>query len=334
MRRLDWKSLSLRVVSWDGTPWLALIALVLVVGGALSWIFLGDLRSTQESLSTTIRNVALVIGGVVAVLLAMWRSLVAERQATTSQMGLLNERYQKGAEMLGSDVLSVRMGGIYALRRLAEEFPDQYHIQVMNLLCAFVRLPTPDKRVGIYVTACEGQLEGTPELRSDVQEVMQSIGLRSAAGVSLERVENDFKLYLRDANLSGVQVRNANLSRAWLTNADLSGAVLPYANLSRARLRRANLAGGNFRWTDLSYALFWGANLSGAILQGADLSGADMCGTDARSTAFRESVRGLTQAQLDEAHTDPDNPPKLDGVLDADTGQPLVWHGRPRKDNN
>ena len=36
---------------------------------------------TVESNSTTIRNVGLVLGGVVAVMLAMWRSLVAQRQA-------------------------------------------------------------------------------------------------------------------------------------------------------------------------------------------------------------------------------------------------------------
>ena len=66
-------------------------------------------------------------------MLAIWRSTVAERQSATAQQGLLNERYQKGAEMLGSDVLSVRLGGIYALERLAAEDPNQYHILVMKL---------------------------------------------------------------------------------------------------------------------------------------------------------------------------------------------------------
>ena len=35
------------------------------------------------------------------------------------------------------------------------------------------------------------------------------------------------------------------------------------------------------------------------------------------------------QYQLDAARADPDNPPKLDGVLDAETGKPLVWRGGP-----
>ena len=44
--------------------------------------------------------------------------------------------------MLGNDVLSVRlMGGIriIALQRLAEEHPEQYHVQIMRLFCALAR---------------------------------------------------------------------------------------------------------------------------------------------------------------------------------------------------
>ena len=98
--------------------------------------------SGGESGSTTIRNIALVAAGLIALPLAIWRGVVANRQANTAQQGLLNERYQKGAEMLGNGVLSVRLGGIYALQRLAEESPGQYHIQIMRLFCAFVRSPT------------------------------------------------------------------------------------------------------------------------------------------------------------------------------------------------
>ena len=76
--------------------------------------------SEGESNSGTIRNIGLVLAGLVALPLALWRSFVAQnqaraaqRQAFTAQEGLANDRYQKGAEMLGSDVLSVRIGGIY-----------------------------------------------------------------------------------------------------------------------------------------------------------------------------------------------------------------------------
>ena len=243
--------------------------------------------------------------------------------------GLRNERYQKGAEMLGNHVLAVRLGGIYALRRLAEEYPEQYHIQVMSLLCAFVRLPSPNNGIESYPQMHEVQSEETLALRADVQDAMQAIALRGFTGISMESREKDFKLYLRDAHISGLQLRNANLSKAWLTNANLSGAVLPYVDLSSARLRLANLSSTELRNSDLSNAALWGANLSGAVLWNANLSGSDFCGAGARSPSCRTPAWGLTQAQLDQARADTDDPPMLDGLLDAETGEPLVWRRKP-----
>ena len=93
-------------------------------------VFWEEINDGKDSLSAIIRDLAIVIGGTIAVLLAGWRIRISERQATaaqdqfeTAQKGLLNERYQRGAEMLGSKILSVRLGGIYALGRLAEEHP-------------------------------------------------------------------------------------------------------------------------------------------------------------------------------------------------------------------
>ena len=38
----------------------------------------------------------------------------------------------------------------------------------------------------------------------------------------------------------------------------------------------------------------------------------------------------LTQVQLDEAHAHPDYPPTIaEGTVDIETGEPLVWRGKP-----
>ena len=184
-----------------------LMLVVLAVGIFLSWHFWEELHRDEDSLSTTIRNLGLVIGGVVAIVLAFWRSIVSERQADTAQRTLLYERYQKGAEMLGSNVGSVRLGGIYALERLADEHPDQYHVQVMNLFCAFVRDP-----FGANDSQDEVDGEGEPPhaaapLREDVQAVMNVIGARRAQHLSLEG-EDGFRL-----DLHGSDLRGARLSR-------------------------------------------------------------------------------------------------------------------------
>ena len=268
----------------------------LAVSVLLSVVF-WDWLNAGESGSTTIRNIGLVIAGPVALPLAVWRSLVAERQADTAQQSLLNERYQQGAGMLGNEVLSVRLGGIYTLQRLAEEHPEQYHIQVMRLFCSFVRQPTKDEGI-----KARSGTEEAPRLRVDVQAVMAAIGSRQMRQLELERDAN-FKLDLRYADLSSMWLEKANLSDAKLWDVNLCMAMPFGANLSGAEL--------------------WYADLSSANLDGANLSG-----TKFSTGIGPASATGLTQAQLDKARADPDNPPKLDGVVDAETGEPLVWRGR------
>ena len=54
---------------------------VVVVLSAVFWEWL----SGGESGSTTIRNVALIVAGALALLQMLWRSFVADRQAKTTQ---------------------------------------------------------------------------------------------------------------------------------------------------------------------------------------------------------------------------------------------------------
>ena len=383
------------------------------------WDWLQTVSDDKETGSTTVRNIGLVIAGVIALPLALWRSWVAQRQADTAQQSLLNERYQQGAEMLGSDVLAVRLAGIYALQRLAEEHPRQYHIQIMRLFCAFARHPTRDDGVE---TKSEG--DGEPRLRQDVQAVMDAIsicharqgGLELAAIVRLDLRGADlpgarlFKACLSRANLSmanlaganligaglagadfgranlegatlsgadlsragfdraelsGARLDSANLAKARLSSANLAKARLSSANLARAHLSGANLAGASLHESDLSRTRLQGAslvgaslpqanlvgailsktNLAGALLSGANLTGSDLSDANLSRTVLspcwvvthkanedpqRETfLTKLSQAQLDVARADPNRPPNLDGAVDAETGEPLVWRGKP-----
>ena len=161
-----------------------LTLVVLVAALALSILFWDWL---DKSGSTKIRNLGLVLAAILALPLAIWRSKVAERQAATAQRqaetaqrGLLNERYQKGAEMLGSHVLSVRLGGIYALARLAHEHSADYHTQIMSLLCAFVRNPPPPRK--------EEKEARDSGLREDVREIVTTISERSEAEAFAEKL--------------------------------------------------------------------------------------------------------------------------------------------------
>ena len=73
---------------------------------------------------------------------------------------------------------------------------------------------------------------------------------------------------------------------------------------------------------ELTDAHFLDANLKGANLTDANVSGVEF------SVGGPQTVKGLTQVQLDQTCADPNNPPILTGVLASETGEPLVWRGK------
>ena len=315
MKLITWlKKQAGRIVK-SGWFWITAWAVLVIVASSISSPYYWDWLSAEESNSSTIRNIFLAAAALIALPLAIWRSTVAGRQADTAQQqsgiaqqqseiaqsGLLNERYQKGAEMLGSGVLSVRLGGIYALQSLASEDSEQYHIQIMRLFCAFVR-NLDGVQDGSLTPAIEigsgGEEEGNdqpPRMREDVQAVMEAIRGRDESVVYLEK-DDGFELYFGEANLSFLRLDNADLSNASFSKANLSGTSFSKANLFGAKL--------------------WKTSLSGATFTEAYLGAAD----------FSQST-GLTQNQLAQACADPHSPPVLNGVLDAETGEPLIWRG-------
>ena len=351
----------------SGYFWLALTVVSFLASVGLTvwfWGWLHPSAPTTVSNSETLRNVGLLIGGLLAFVFAGWRAWVAERQANaarlqaetvlrqadTSQQSLLNERYQRGAAMLGSDVLAVRMGGIYALRRLAEEHPAQYHIQVMDLFCAFARNPTAGPE---DIVSERSGIVPSLSLREDIQAAVTAIGHRSKEGIRLEG-NNDYVLNLTGACLNHLRVEKANLSSVRLAGADLRGAYLPYADLSHAGFAEANLSATTLAFADLSGSILRQAklssaklplsNLSGATLDGADLSNADLHAADLSEATLYGTIlsgtdfshhaqapaKGMTQVQLDGACAADDNPPNLARVVDVRTGRRLEWRSKPR----
>ena len=325
------------------------------------WDWLHPKASTTVSNSETLRNVGLLLGGALAFVFAGWRAWVAERQASaaqaqaataqaqadiaqqqveTAQRGLLNERYQRGAEMLGSPVLSVRLGGIYALGHLAEEYPDLFHVQVMQIFCAFVRNPVEDKSSMALFDIDAEPPHKAPPLREDVQAIVDAIGTRTREHLDIEG-KAGFQLNLSGSDLRGADLINANLTSArweyspefWKAeflvlekHTDLSGAKLCSAKLAFAELQEAELTGACLcdAWmarADLSTATLSEASLHGALSSGPILSGIEF------STYGRGSAKGVKQSDLDSCLAAANNPPDLSGACDIETGAPLLWSG-------
>ena len=258
--------------------------------------------------------------------------------------------------MIGNDVDSVRLGGIYTLRSLAEQHAEEYHLEVSRLLCAFIRNPPG------FTPSENGELlqDGIPQLREDVQVALDSICACHELNTR-KAVDTLFWLDFREAELNGAMLRDVKLSveqsqlgstfaemvrlpsGADFTNALLRRAKMEFASLPKAKftgadlynatLTGADLSGASLENAELESAYLTGANLSGANLWNADLSKAFLYDADLTGTEFANPkngvairpARGLTQSQLDVAKSDPKNPPMLEGVTDAETGRQLVW---------
>ena len=113
-----------------------LILSIIALAGVVSFYLRDDLDM--------LRNFILIAGTPVAIVLAVWRSSIAQRQSEAAQKqveiaqgGLLSNRYQRAIEMLGNDLLSVRVGGVRALKNLALEHYDEYQEEVLELLGAY-----------------------------------------------------------------------------------------------------------------------------------------------------------------------------------------------------
>ena len=308
-------------------PWGRITALVaaVVTVACICLIYLWDSLGLPEIDNLAIRNIIFAAAALIGLPLTIWRSRVAERQVEAAQQSLLNERYQKGAEMLGNQVLAVRLGGIYTLRNLAEEHPLQYHIQIMRLFCAFVRHPTKENELADKTNenlnqteikaneSQENEKDKPTEVRPDVQAIMEAIGDRDGTIITLEK-KNSFRLDFGGASLNGLGLYAAELSNTWFRETNLSGVKLNGANLTNALFFKTKLIGADLSETNLTETKFDEVDLSKVQIEGANLTSADL-----------SKATGLTQKQLDLTRAHPNSPPDLGDAFDSETGGPLEW---------
>ncbi|MFF1258314.1 MULTISPECIES: pentapeptide repeat-containing protein [unclassified Streptomyces] len=93
----------------------------------------------QDVIKTTI-TVLTLVGAVLAALYAYRKQLLDEGASHRADATQLAERYTTAAEQLGHDQPPVRLAGVYALARLADDWPEQRQVCV-DVLCAYLRMP-------------------------------------------------------------------------------------------------------------------------------------------------------------------------------------------------
>ena len=202
----------------------------------------------------------------VAAYLTLRRVRAAEDAVRTSEVGQITERFTRAIEQLGGDKLAVRLGGIYALERIAIASEGD-HWPIMEVLTAYVRDQAP-------ISGADSPVRMPAP---DIQAILTVIGRRKRTfgNGEVERLDlsatNLAGINLADGQLGGVKLFACNLERADLQGAHLEGADLRSAHMNRANLSRAHLDGANLNGADLEEALLINSTMEGTSLHDANL---------------------------------------------------------------
>ncbi len=239
---------------------------------------------------------------------ALENAKAALKNAEAAQDKQITERFTKAVEQLASPEIAVRLGGIYALERIAKD-SEKDHWTIMEILTAFVRENRSLKETE------EGEQEQLPKIPTDIQAVLTVIGRRNCENeqdnqrLDLHKT-NLQRSSLSKANLQAALLYEANLQAAVLNQANLQAAVLDEANLQAAILWKANLKKAGLLVAELQWADFKEAELQGAFLNKAKLQGAKFFGTNLEGADLSEAnldgadlsgAKNLKQEQIDKA---------------------------------
>ncbi len=183
----------------------------------------------------TVLTVGAGTGGAMALLLAvrrqwlnerdqMHREQVADHNRHDAAERRITDLYVKAAEQLGSDKAPVRLAGLYALERLAQDTPEHRQI-IVEVICAYLRMP--------YTVPAEWDASTEPEATQD-----------QAVSATDKKPDTGYDpLEERQVRLAAQRILTRHLrpdegSKFWPDiDIDLSGAVLIDFNFDRCSVR-------------------------------------------------------------------------------------------------
>ena len=220
MLRMAFSELKTCVARW---PRGLVVLAGLVCAGLLVLWLLGQIALGGQVTLVQIITGLLVLAGL------YWTS----RRVRAAEEGHITDRFTKAIAQLGDDNMAIRLGGIYALERIAKD-SEKDHGPIMEVLTAYVREKATNH--GKYVE------ETAKKPTTDIQAILTVIGRRKATDI--KRFDDILDLShtrlvgadLMMANLSGTNLAGAALNDAHLDGADLDNSILVKADLSKVWL--------------------------------------------------------------------------------------------------
>ncbi len=180
----------------------------------------------------------------------------------------ITELYTKAVEQLGNDKAPVRLGGLYALERLAQDNPAQRQT-IVNVICAYLRMPfsrvapagKPEAEAAEAPEAPTAETEASTAAPGDTWQQERQVRLTA------QRILGD---HLRDERAEDDRSADPPGPRFWPgIRLDLTGATLIDFSFHRVVTADARFVGVTFTGT----AQFYGATFGGAWFHGATFAG-------------------------------------------------------------
>jgi uncharacterized protein YjbI with pentapeptide repeats len=276
----------------------------------------------SDKRASAVNSVRTTVLQALVVLVLAVGAIFTYRQHRVTREGQITDRYTKAVDQLGNKDPSVRLGGLYALERIARDSPGDRatvyevissyvrHRTMLRFRSSRVRPTSEDRTVVGTQTSEQGPallladhgsdervvLSGPAPIDEDIQAALAVLGRRKWPS-------DEAPIDLNGAYLTGASLRGnlrGNLSGAELTRANLSGANLSDSDLTHATLVGADLSEADLRGASLKKAGLKRANLTHTDLSGADLTEAFLTGADlTRATLTRANLRGVV---LDRAY--------------------------------
>lgn len=189
------------------------------------------------------RNIALIAAAGIGLPLAILRSWTAYKQAQTgqSQLNLAEKgqkygRYQKGSEMLGSELMSEREAGIFSLSNLAQEDMENFYFVVQKILCQFVRQTTHDRKEEWESDQKVFGPYNFPAPVDDVQTTMKELARMNSRRLSLLETHPNTTGISARIDLSGVILSGFSFANLDLRFIDFSHSKLTMAGFYECKL--------------------------------------------------------------------------------------------------
>src|SRR5215208_4837849 len=170
------------------------------------WLQEAIQAGAQGTASSSATLTGAIVGAVVGLVGVLIGQVLQQRRHSQdlrqAEQGQITERFTRAIEQLGETnsngepKLELRLGGIYALERIANDSPERDYSTVMEVLTAYVRQnsSTPSKETNETTDLKEPRTDPRKELRADIKAVLVVVGRRQEDRVPEEyRVRPDFR---------------------------------------------------------------------------------------------------------------------------------------------